>query len=214
MDTKGKIFLPASYSDNKNLPVIYLIDYQEQHFQVATDEFEKVINGVNQIENFDALIVTLDTHNDIDTHPGELNEHYEIFKNMTFYVDENYTNNSSRTFIGRGSDAGIVLLTLIHESPESSIFDNFIVTDSSDPFINGVIYRIENNDVPDYVQSKKLHFSFSEDSNYANCTYLVNLINDSQFPWLKFESVEYSDKNFENAYPISFAEGLKFVFEE
>jgi hypothetical protein len=27
VDTKGKIYLPASYEINKNLPAIYLIDY-------------------------------------------------------------------------------------------------------------------------------------------------------------------------------------------
>lgn len=47
--TKGKIFLPASYETNKNLPAIYLIDFTEQHFKLATDEFEKVIDGVQRV---------------------------------------------------------------------------------------------------------------------------------------------------------------------
>lgn len=213
IDTKGKIFLPATYATNENLPAIFLIDYQEQHFQVATDEFEQVIRGVNQIDNFDALVVTLDAHLDIDTDPSSFQDQYNIFKSMAAYVDENYTDNTSRTFIGRGSEAGIVLMTLLYESPDSSVFDNFIATDSPDPFNNTVIFMIENNDVPNYMQSKKLHFSFSSDNNYANCTYLIDLIEDEQFPWLNFGSEEYPNNVYEDTYPISFAAGLKFVFE-
>ena len=47
---KGKIYLPASYTTSKSLPAIFLIDFTEQHFKLATDEFEKVIDGVQQIE--------------------------------------------------------------------------------------------------------------------------------------------------------------------
>lgn len=53
--TKGKIYLPPSYETNKSLPAIYLIDFTEQQFKLATDEFEKVVGGVRQIQDFDAL---------------------------------------------------------------------------------------------------------------------------------------------------------------
>ena len=45
---KGKIFLPASYETNKNLPAIYLIDFTEQHFKLAIDEFEKAIKKLKK----------------------------------------------------------------------------------------------------------------------------------------------------------------------
>ena len=80
--TKGKIFLPASYDTNKSLPAIYLIDYTEQHFKVATDEFEKVIDAIQQLQGFDALVVTLEKHLDVDTAPGVFQKHYDIFKHM------------------------------------------------------------------------------------------------------------------------------------
>ena len=67
--TEGKIYLPDSYDTNKNLPAIYLIDFTEQHYTVAKDEFEKVVAGVQQIEGFDALVVTLKEHLDIDAKP-------------------------------------------------------------------------------------------------------------------------------------------------
>ncbi len=73
--TEGKIFLPASYETNGNLPAIYLIDFTEQQFKLATDEFEKVVAGVRQIKGFDALVVTLEEHLDIDSKPEAFQEY-------------------------------------------------------------------------------------------------------------------------------------------
>ena len=128
---KGKIFLPVSYETNKNLPAIYLIDFTEQHFKLATDEFEKVIDGVQKLQGFDALVVSLEDIPDIDAEPETFQDQYEVFKNMASYVDNNYSNNTTRTLIGKGSESGIVLMALFIENPEKSVFDNFIVTDPS-----------------------------------------------------------------------------------
>lgn len=211
--TKGKIFLPAGYETNRNLPAIYLIDFTEQQFKLATDEFEKVIGGVEQIQGFDALVVTLEEHLDIDSKPDEFQEYYDIFKSMASYVDSNYTNNTSRTFIGKGSEGGIVLITLFQESPESSVFEYFIVSDSPGSFNSVVMEMIEKDDFPKNKQMKKLHFSFSTSNNHDECTRLINMINEAQYPWLQFESLEYANSNYENTYPVSFAEGIKYVFK-
>jgi len=212
--TKGKIFLPASYETNKNLPAIYLIDFTEQQFKLATDEFEKVVGGVQQIQGFDALVVTLEEHLDIDSKPEAFQEYYDIFKNMTSYVDGKYTNNTSRTFIGRGSEAGIVLMTLFLENSETSVFDNFIATDPPGSFNSAVMSMIEKDDFPKNKLNKKLHFSFSTSNDYDDCIKLINMINEAQYPWLKFESVEYANSNYENTYPGSFAAGIKYIFTE
>jgi len=156
--TKGKIFLPASYETNNNLPAIYLVDFTEQHFKLATDEFEKVVGGVQQIQGFDALVVTLEEHLDIDSKPEAFQEYYDVFKNMTSYVDGKYTNNTSRTFIGRGSEAGIVLMTLFLEDLESSVFDNFIATDPASSFNSAVIGMIEKDDFPKNCCRNKIYF--------------------------------------------------------
>lgn len=212
--SKGKIFLPASYETNRNLPAIYLIDFTEQQFKLATDEFEKVVGGVQQIQGFDALVVTLEEHLDIDSKPEAFQEYYDVFRNMTSYVDGKYTNNTSRTFIGRGSEAGIVLMTLFLEDSESSVFDNFIATDSPGSFNSTVMNMIEKDDFPKKKLNKKLHFSFSTSNDYDDCTKLINMINEAQYPWLKFESVEYANSNYENTYPGSFAAGIKYIFTE
>lgn len=210
--TKGKIFLPAAYETNKNLPAIYLIDFTEQQFKIATDEFEKVIDGVEMLPGFDALVITLEEHLDIDSKPEEFQEYYDIFNNITSYVDGKYTNNTSRTFIGKGSEGGLVLMTLFLESSESYVFENFIVTDSPGSFNSVVMQMIENDDFPKKKQKKKLHFSFSTSNNHDECTRLINMINEAQYSWLQFESIEYANSNYENTYPASFAAGIKYIF--
>ena len=211
---KGKIFLPASYETNKNLPAIYLIDYTEQHFKLATDEFEKVIDGVQKIQGFDALVVSLEDIPDIDAEPETFQHQYEVFKNMALYVDNNYTDNSSRTFIGKGSESGIVLMALFLGNSESSVFDNFIATDPSGLYASAIIKLLENEDFTKNKLNKKLHFSFSTSNDRAKCTKLINLINKAQYPWLQFESIEYTNSDYENTYPISFADGIKYIFNK
>jgi hypothetical protein len=210
--TKGKIYLPPSFETNKGLPAIYLIDFTEQQFKLATDEFEKVIEGVDQIKDFDVLVVTLEEHLDIDAKPEEFQEYYDIFKNMASYVDRAYTSNGSRTFIGKGSEGGIVLMALFLESSEISVFENFIVTDSPGSFNSHVMELIEKDEFPKNKHKKKLHFSFSTSNDHDKCISLIKMINEARYPWLQFESLEYKHSNYENTYPASFAAGIKYVF--
>lgn len=209
---KGKIYLPASYESNKNLPAIYLIDFTEQHFKLATDEFEKVIDGVKQIPGFDALVVSLENIPDVDAVPETFQEHYGIYKNMAAYVDSKYTNNSSRTFIGKGSEAGVVLMALFLEDPENAVFDNFIVTDPSPKYAEAITGLIENDNFPKNKPNKKLHFSFSTSNNRALCNKLIKVIGDTNYPWLQFKAIEYTDSDYEHTYPFAYAAGIKYVF--
>ena len=213
-NTKGKIYLPDSYATNKNLPAIYLIDFTEQHFKLATDEFEKVIDGVQQIEGFDALVVSLENIPDIDAEPETFQDHYEIYKNMASYVDHKYTNNSSRTFIGKGSEGGLVLMSLFIENKETSVFDNFIVTDPSPKYATAIINLIENDNVSENQSNKKLHYSFSTSNDRVKCIKLIDLIENANYQWLQVESIEYTTSNYENTYPVSYASGIKYVFNK
>lgn len=212
--TEGKIYLPAAYDTNKNLHAIYLIDFTEQHFVVAKDELEKVVAGVEKIEGFDALVVTLKEHLNIDARPERFLVYYDMFRNMTSYVDSNYTSDTSRTFIGRGSEAGVVMMTLFLEDSVSSVFDNFIVTDPASSFMDVLINMIENDDFPQNKLNKKLHFSFSTTNDREKCIRIINLLNEAQYPWLQFESIEYTNSDYENTYPISFAAGIEYIFKK
>jgi hypothetical protein len=211
--TNGKIYIPDSYEGNANFPAIYLIDFQERA-KVAKDEFEKVIDGVKKIQGFDALVVSLENIPDFDADPETFLEHYELYKSMASYVDGKFTNNTSRTFIGKGSESGIVLMTLFIENPENSVFDNFIVTDPSPKYASAIINLIEKDNIPKNKLNKKLHFSFSNSNDQEKCTKLIKLINEAQYSWLQFESIEYTNSDYENTYPISYAAGIKYVFNK
>ena len=213
-DTKAQIYLPTGYNVKKNLPAIFLIDFSEQHFKLATDEFEKVIAGVERIPDFKALVVSLEGIPDIDAEPDTYQEHYELFKNLASYVDEKYTNNQKRTLIGKGSESGIVLMAMFMEDLETSVFDNFIATDPSGLYASEVLDLIKNGNFPQQKNDKKLHFSFSTSNDRDKCNALIKMLEGANYPWLQFTAKEYTDSNYENTYPVSFAEGLNYVFQD
>jgi hypothetical protein len=210
---QGKIHLPPAYETNKNLPPIFLIDFTEQHFKLATDEFEKVIRGVDELDGIDALVVSLKDIANIDAEPDSFREHYELYRDMTAYVTEHYTSNTSRTFIGKGSESGVVLMSMFLEDGSNSVFSNFIGTDPSGLYANAIIEIVQGDNFPKDKSAKKLHFSFSTSNDRSRCMKIINLIEEAAYPWLQFESVEYPDSNYENTYPISFAAGMQYVFK-
>lgn len=212
IDTKGKIYLPEAYEANKSLPAIFLIDYQEQHFEVAKDEFDKVIRAVKQYEGFSALVVTLEAHLDIDVGPLEFEEYYQLFKDMALHVDGIYTNSPSRTFIGRGSEGGVVLLSLFHEDSVGSVFDQFIVVDPSPASSFAAKNVIENDSFPQNKGPKKLHYSFSSDNDIDECKELIDIIKNAEYSWLEFGSQEYPLNVYEDSYPYAFVDAIRFCF--
>ena len=88
------------------------------------------------------------------------------------------------------------------------------VTDPSPKYASAIIELIESDHFPKNKSNKKLHFSFSKSNDRAKCTTLISLINQANYSWLEFEAKEYKGSNFENTYPVSYAEGLRFVFME
>jgi hypothetical protein len=206
----GKIFLPTAYDTNKDLPVVFLIDVTEQ--QNVVDEFEQVISGV-QSQGIDALVVTLESPTRGQALASSYQKHYELYKNMASYVESSYTSNTSRTLIGRGSASGVVLMTLFLEDAETTLFNNFIATDPTVSYAYSIIDMLENEGVSQNQLNKKLHFSFSRSNDRAACTKLINLIDEAQYPWLEFESHEYST-GFSDTYPSAYADGIEFAFTE
>jgi len=218
---QGKIFIPSEYENNKNLPAIFLFDFPEGNHAVATDEFEKVIEAVKAVEGLSSLVIAMDEYknNDIIL-PGEFQEYYEIFENLAAYVNDRYTSNTSRTFIARGADAGMVLFTLFFEEQETSLFQNFIATDSAN--LGLITEMIKNGDVSQNMENKKLHYSYTfndginpdnADFDEGNITF-IDAVRAQDYSWLDFESVSFMNMTFENAYPTAFADGIAFIFED
>ncbi|MEX0330750.1 MAG: hypothetical protein AB3N64_04940 [Puniceicoccaceae bacterium] len=210
----GKIFIPKAYEENNYLPAIYLIDYTEQHFKIATDEFEQVIAGLQKLNGVEALVVALDGIPDIDAEPDKFQDDYIVFRDMAEFVSNRYTMNPSRTFIGKGSESGVVLMALFQEEIESSVFENFIATDPSGLYASALVELLESKEIPKQKSTKRLHFSFSTSNDREKCNKVIDLIHKAELPWLVFESEEYTNSDYENTYPISYAEGIAFVFND
>lgn len=210
--SRGKIHLPESFERSMNLPTIYLIDFTEQHFEVVLDEFETVIDSTNQIDGLNALVATLEEIPDINASPISFEEHADLFRDMANHIDGRYTDNPSRTFIGKGSEAGIVLLELFSEGPEGAAFDNYVATDAESGYAGAVRNILFSQDFSEATAPRRLHLSFSTSNNVQLLTELADLIGQAEYPWLEFESVYYSDLDYENAYPTAFTDGLRFIF--
>ena len=100
------------------------------------------------------------------------------------------------------------------EKPEASLFDNFIVTDPSPKYADAIINLIQKGNFPKNKHDKKLHYSFSTSNDREKCIKLISLINESQYDWLQLESIEYTNSDYENTYPISYAAGIKYIFNK
>ena len=209
---EAKIWIPAEYETNKDLPSIYLVDDEEQHYPVATDEFEQVIAGCKQISGLDVLVITVA---DLDPNMNvvsDFQEFYDIYNDLISYVETSYTTNDSRTLIGRGSAASMVLATLFMEEQETTVFQNFIAT--AVPGLGYFNEIVVKGDFPQAKANKKLHFSLDGESNYELNMKFINTLNEKAYPWLEFGWSEYPDLHFTNSYPTAYADGIKFIFEE
>ena len=212
IESEGLIYLPEGYESNGGLPAIYLIDFQEQHFDVVTDEYAQLIHAVREKPNFDALVVSLKALPSIDAYPSAYQDYSDVIKDMSYHVDSIYTDNTSKTLVARGSEGGVVLLTLLHEDPEENVFENYIATDSPTSFNSTITDMIESGTIPSTMLDKKLHFSYSESNNFDSCNELINSFEEAQYPWLTFQSMYYGGL-YTSVYPDVFAAGLEFVFE-
>jgi hypothetical protein len=209
--TQGRVHLPESFEPGMDLPTIYLIDFAEQKGEVALDEFETVIDSVNQIDGLNALVATLEGIPDIEVNLLDYQEYADVFRDMANHIDANYANSSSRTFIGRGDVGGVVLLELFGEGPDEGAFDNYVATDPPTDFTRAVVSILETEDFSQAATSKKLHLSYSDANNVVALTQLADLIDQANYPWMEYESVYYSGTYFIDTYPTAYADGLRFV---
>lgn len=210
----AKIFIPESYDNTKKYHAIVLIDFTEQHFKIAKDEYEQVLAAVSEIDGLQALVVTLQQHLDVDATPDSFEKYSKLFRDMAAYVAANYSTTHSKTFIGRGSESGIVIMSMLKQKDENATFDNFIATDPSGKYSSVIIDLLKQNNFPFKKKPLKLHFSFSSSNDQIKCAEIIRLFKSANYPWLRFKSKIYANNDYENTYKESFAEGLRFVFEE
>lgn len=212
-EMEGKIHLPASYESGAEVPVIFLIDFTDQHFSLVTDEFETLIMKTGESRADGALVVTLKEQQDVDATPGHAPQYFAVFRDLARHVDEHYGPSPSRTFVGRGSEGGLVLLAMLAEESVDPVFDNYLATDSPASFNEQIIAALTEIDPTASRKTTRLHFSFSSSNNRGSCLGLIEAFEGSDIPWLAFSSVEYPDDVYPEVYPKAFATGLSAIFE-
>jgi len=212
---KGKVYLPEAYlNGNKDLPVIYLIDVIEEKFQVAKDEFERVIDATIH-HNIDVIIVSNSGLFDIPTWPySDFDEKYMIYRDMAIYIDATYNNNNIRTLIGRGTGGAYAFRILFEEDPKTAMFHNCIATDPPKPERNIITDMVINNKFPQEKGNKKFYFSYSILQVDDGLTSFINAINEKNYDWLTFKVEDQADDTFETNYPRAYKNGIRFVFND
>ena len=216
--TGGKIYLPASYDRDASVPALFLFDHNEPQgaggtVTAATDEFERVIAGVTDVQGLDAVVVTLEEQLELDVGPKWFDEYYTLFEDLALHVDGEYTDNPSRTFIGRGGAGGFVLHALLASGPGGSVFENFVVTDPATEFLGPLAFDGVVEQLPVASDREhRLHLSFSTSSTKVVLESLIEVIEEADRSWLEFESVFYPESNYAETYPTAFADGIRFVF--
>lgn len=208
----GLVYMPSHFPLNQQATVILLIDFAEQHFTLATDEFEKIIEATAAIQDGPTLVVTLDHIPDIDATPQNYMDRIERYKSLAKHIDTNYYCKPEMTLIGKGSEAGIVLTALFLENPESTPFSKFIATDPSPLYTNSLIQIIDSTNFSVRRPTRKLHFSFSTSNDRESCLKLIRQLKEKNYPWLQFRAKEYRESNFETTYPVAFTEGIDYLF--
>ena len=213
-----KIFLPAAFETNKNLPVIYLT----HGFLI----FETLKQKTKEI-GLQAIIVAIGDKVDADTQRdffpsfcgGRTNDGFENFYNLITQqlvplVDENWENDhSARSLIGYAYGGVFAVSALLMENPEAVIFHGSIAIAPSfncnlDNF-NDII-----NEMDDRMASANSNESFK--LYHANRT-TSSEINDymetkaMELPWFEFDFMDFENQD-DSVVGPSLVAGLRYIY--
>ncbi len=217
-----KIFLPAIFATDKNLPVIYLTD--------GLDLFEILKQKSKEI-GLQAIIVAIGDKEGADRQRdffpsfcgGRTDDSFENFYNLITqqlvpFVDDNYENNhSSRSLIGVGYGGVFAVTALLLENPEALIFHGSIavVPGFNCDIDNFTVVINEMDDRMDSANSNesfKLHHTTTSEFGPGEFNdYMED--KDMVLPWLEFDFLHLENEDDESAIGPAFVAGLKYIYE-
>lgn len=227
---KVRIYLPAAYETNKNLPVIYTLEGIEEVDGIVI--FEEVIE-ISQRIGLDAIVVAIGDHlaaptpeegakrrRDFfpngcggDGSDGHLNFYKYVSQEVVTYIDEKYENDhDSRSLIAGGWGAVFTTVSMFREVPENLIFHGFA---SADPLFEGCQASFfeeliqQNTTFSDISENIKFHYA---ESNLVGIGWLNTFIEDQVYSFLDVDYEVFEDKNHEESIKPSFEQGLKFIY--
>lgn len=213
-----RIFIPKEYEDNKNLPVVYLLDgltvYMGRTF------YEDLVTYVKSI-GLKAILVAVGDKTGADRARdffpagcggGDGTNFDNFYKFLTEevipYIDERYeSDHALRTLIGFSHAGKFTNFALFRENPDSIIFHGFISVDPSG--CDTSIYEASLNEMnfPEDT-NLKIHLSQAE----LDAETLYNLLVERDFPFLEIDFKNYPNETHDSVVGPSIREGLLFIY--
>ncbi len=218
-----RIYLPAEYDSDKNLPVLYVLDGKTYY-----EDLKKYIKEIG----LNAIIVGIGDHlseneNDLrrrDFLPGfsfngveggHLKFYNFLVEEVLPYVDTNYDNNqNARALIGHHASGLFVNFSMLNQVPDNNPYFGFIS-------INAEIYIPKNitdkvDDTNFSTESNNVRLQLTQVSSTTKAKYFYDLLVEKPTSWLDLNLYTLEDENTDSFNPSivepSIKEGLKFIY--
>jgi hypothetical protein len=206
----GRVFLPLAYQENKNLPVIYIMEF-ESTIHPDVQQFEKIISITTSL-GIEAIVVAGEKFDENSNNFNNFEKFHGIMVNdLVPVIDSRYENNNqSRTLIGRGNGAAHALLTMLMETPVNTTFNKFIVTDPPSQLGYILNTMISDDDFPQDKKAIKLHLSSTQSAQWMDP--LSEILENKNYPWLTFSYEAFPNALYDNSAEDVFLSGISYLF--
>jgi len=217
-----KIFLPAVFKTDKNLPVIYLTDglFLFELLKQKTKEIglQAIIVAIGDKEGSDRIRDYAPSFCGGGANDGFENFYNLITQQLVPFVDNNYENDhSSRSLIGYSFGGRFAVAALLMEDPEAVIFHGSIAVDpafacEADSFI-GLINVMSNLiDSTNSIESFKLFRTRSGEFEPDGFNEYME-VKAMELPWFEFDFMDLENEDHESVIGPSFVAGLRYVYD-
>ena len=218
-----KIFLPAAFETDKNLPVIYstdgsiLFDILKQ--KTKEIGLQAIIVAIGDKEGADRIR---------DYSPsfcggGAIAEGFENYYNLITqqlvpFVDENWGNDQrARSLIGYSFGGRFAVTALLMENPEAVIFNGSIAVDPAFG-CDGDSFGDLINELDDLIVSansiEKFKLFRTRSSEFDPIGFNEYMeARDMDLSWFEFDFMELPNENHESVVGPSFVAGLKYIYD-
>ncbi len=217
-----KIYLPATYGTNKNLPIIYILD-GALNFKYVIDNLgsnsEVIVVGIGDFaakEEWQRRFADLMPGTKCQGQGKHLDFYNFITKNLVPRIDYDYDNDhNSRTFVGHSASGIFMLVSMFLEDSENVVFHNFIASDPNlgcDP--DYFAEMLHDNDFSEGAKKFKLYLALSSGGSMTEVRQFSKNIQEKEYTWLTFKYEEFLNSDHMGVVEPSFKSGLKFIFDE
>lgn len=214
-----KIFIPREYENDKNLPVVYLLDGLLPSPLDNVVFFDEVVGSMQKI-GLKAILVAVGDKRGVAREEDFLGQGCRgtvigfdnffnfLTKELVPYIDSKYESDpTKRTLIGHSHGGNFAYNAFFNEDPNNIIFRGYLAVDPTECDNNVLIERIDNMDFP---SDARMKIYLSEVDYDVEKVY--NFLKDKDFPWLFMDFERYPDENHVSVTRPSIRKGLQFIY--